>query len=108
MKQVRRQGNVVSLFEEFADGGYVAKLFYQHGDGSWHPPLPADVAAELGVERSRSFGVDEIERIGGTARLGGAQLRGRATTRRPSSAPPASTIKPYWQLREPEPWRLRR
>ena len=87
MRQVRRpNANTITVYDEFLDGRCHARLFHRQADG-WHPPLPPDVAAALPVERSRSIS--------------------RSALSRSNSALPASST-PYWQLREPESWRLRR
>jgi hypothetical protein len=78
--------NTVTFYEEFPEGRSNARLFHRQADG-WHPPLPSDVAAELPVERSRSISRSALSRL--------------------NSALPASST-PYWQLREPGSWRLRR
>jgi hypothetical protein len=84
VREVRRpNSNAITIYEEDADGTSHARLFLRRGDGRWDPPLPADVAAALPVERSRSI-----------------------SRSAPSRA--ASSSRPYWQLREPEPWRLQR
>jgi hypothetical protein len=87
VREVRRpSSNAITIYEQDADGTSHARLFLRRGDGRWDPPLPADVAAALPVERSRSIS--------------------RSASAR--AARPASSSRPYWQLREPEPWRLQR
>jgi hypothetical protein len=81
VREVKRpNSNAITIYEQDADGTCHARLFLRRGDGRWDPPLPADVAAALPIERSCST----------------------------ASSRPASSSRPYWQLREPEPWRLQR
>ena len=55
MKHVQRHGdNMVSTFEEFADGTCEARLFYRWDDDSWRPPLPPDVELPIGTGRAVS------------------------------------------------------
>ena len=70
MKEIRRQGdNVISTFEEFADGISEARLYYQRSDGEWAPPLPADVIPPPLERNAIAARTRTIERIGGEAQL---------------------------------------
>jgi hypothetical protein len=55
MKEVRRDGDVISTFEQFGDGTCAGRLFYRV-NGRWQPPLPPDVEPPIGTdEPSRSI-----------------------------------------------------
>jgi proteasome lid subunit RPN8/RPN11 len=55
MKEVRRDGDVLSTFEAFEDGTCAGRLHYRV-NGRWQPPLPPDVEPHIGtVEPSRSI-----------------------------------------------------
>ncbi len=101
---VRLEGNVLSTFWESSDGiSCEARLYYKQADGSWQPPLP--LGLEIPPERSRSSSSRRttIERIGGETSFGWA-----GTTARVPAKTRTTSARPSWQLREPEPWRLRR
>lgn len=114
MRTVRRQGNVAWTFEEFAGGRYEAKLYYKEPDGSWSPPLPPDVAAELPVERSRSLRGEILERLGGEARLVGSatphpRRAGLSRSRPRAGVTRSAEVRPSWQIGPDsgsENWRL--
>jgi hypothetical protein len=89
---------------------YVALTsFLDPSDGEWIEAGRTYVSHEADVFRrfpdrfeiARSSSFDgAITRVGGTAELGKRQRPPKRPVRKNSS-------RPYWLLREPEPWRLR-
>src|SRR5215217_3874755 len=81
MREVKWLGaGLIQVFDDFGDKGYQARLFTRTRSG-WSPPLPPDI--ELSTTQPLAPSISR-------------------------SACMTSAERPYWQLREPEPWRLRR
>jgi hypothetical protein len=88
VREVLRNGNHLTIFEEFADGGCAGHLYHWLGD-RWEPPLPLGVEAP---ERSQSRGRGMIERFGAahatTRRRHDNEYRGQSHARGDPSGRP--------------------
>jgi len=83
VRSARRQGNWLTLFDDFGSRGFRVRLFHLTADG-WDPPLPPDI---------------EVPSVEETARSISRSASSRATSAR----------RPAWMLgKDPEPWRLKR